>query len=228
MKRWVIVITVLLTISITIAPTKKSHAIVIEIAKIIQAAVKKVIKAIDLQIQRFQNETIKLQNAQRILENELSKLKLDQIADWANKTKTIYQDYFDELWRVKNILAYYKRVRQVMENQVQLVNEYKRAYNSLKRDKNFSTQELAYILEVYEGIMKESIENINQITLVIESFTTQMSDASRLEMINAAAERIESNIAAARKFTSQNILISIQRSKTKAEMDVVKMLYGLK
>lgn len=227
MRKWIVIVTVVLTATMTVAPTQKSHAVII-IAEIIKAAVKKVIKAVDLQIQRFQNETIKLQNAQKVLENELSKLKLDQVADWANKTKTIYQDYFDELWRVKNILTYYKRVRDVMESQIQLVNEYKRAYNSLKRDRNFNAEELQYILEVYEGIMNESIENINQITLVIESFTTQMSDASRLEIINTAADKIEANISAIRKFTNQNILISIHRSKSKAEMDIVKLLYGIK
>ena len=59
----------------TVTPLQKLEA-QIDIATIIKAAVKKVIKAVDLQIQRFQNKTIWLQNVQKSLENAMSKTKL--------------------------------------------------------------------------------------------------------------------------------------------------------
>ena len=77
-------ITMLATMLLVVAPTQQSHAVVWVVVK---AAVKKVIKAIDLQIQRLQNKTIWLQNAQKTLENTLSKLKLDEISDWTEKQK---------------------------------------------------------------------------------------------------------------------------------------------
>jgi ABC-type enterochelin transport system permease subunit len=54
---------------------------------IIRAAVVKAIKAMDLKIQKLQNKTIWLQNAQKEIENTLSKVKLDEISDWAKKQK---------------------------------------------------------------------------------------------------------------------------------------------
>ena len=45
------------------------------ILEVIQAGIKKAIKAVDLKIQRLQNKTIWLQNAQKVLENKMSKLK---------------------------------------------------------------------------------------------------------------------------------------------------------
>jgi hypothetical protein len=65
----------------------------IAVVEVIKAGVKKVIKAVDLKVQRLQNETIWLQNAQKSLENQLSKLKLTEIADWANKQKYLYSKY---------------------------------------------------------------------------------------------------------------------------------------
>jgi hypothetical protein len=53
----------------------------VPIVEIIKAAIIKVIKAADLQIQRLQNKTIWLQNAQKTLENKMSQLKLDEIKD---------------------------------------------------------------------------------------------------------------------------------------------------
>ena len=67
-------------LSISIVPVQHTHA-QIPISEIIKAAVKKVIKAVDLKIQRLQNKTIWLQNAQKVLENKMSKLKLTEISD---------------------------------------------------------------------------------------------------------------------------------------------------
>ena len=64
-----------------------------DIIDIIRAGIKKVIVAVDLKIQKLQNKTIWLQNAQKVIENQLSKLKLTEIGDWANRQKDLYQDY---------------------------------------------------------------------------------------------------------------------------------------
>ena len=68
------------------------------ITEVIRQGIVKVIRAIDLKIQRLQNETIWLQNAQKTLENTMSKLKLDEISDWVERQRKLYGDYFQELW----------------------------------------------------------------------------------------------------------------------------------
>src|SRR5688572_10980502 len=51
----------------------------VPILEVIKQGVVKVIRAVDLKIQRLQNETIWLQHAQKVMENTLSKLKLEEI-----------------------------------------------------------------------------------------------------------------------------------------------------
>jgi predicted transcriptional regulator YheO len=199
----------------------------IPIVEIIKAAVKKVIKAVDLKIQRLQNKTIWLQNAQKNLENKMSKLKLTEISNWSKKQKELYAKYFDELWKVKNTISSYQAVRDIIRKQVQLVQEYSKAFNLSKQDKNFTAGELDYIQKVYTGILDESIKNIDQIQLVLNAFATQMTDAKRLEIIHTAGNNIEQNITDLRQFNQQNIIISLQRSKERNDIDVVKKLYGL-
>ncbi len=199
----------------------------IPILEIIKAAVVKVIKAVDLQIQRQQNKIIWLQNAQKTLENAMSKLKLNEITDWVDKQKTLYKDYFEELQKVKAIISYYKRIKEITEKQVHLVEEYKRAWGLFKQDKHFTTEEIAYISRVYSGILDESIKNLDQIFLVINSFQTQMSDAKRLEIINTASDQIDENYNDMKAFNRQGIMLSLQRAKAQNDVDVVKKLYGL-
>lgn len=197
------------------------------ITEVIKAGIKKVIKAVDLKIQRLQNKTIWLQNAQKVVDNTMSQVKLNEITDWVEKQRTLYKDYYDELWKVKNVISYYHRVREITEKQVHLVEEYKRVWRLFKQDKHFTGDELLYMEQVYTGILDESVKNLDQLFLVINSFSLQMSDAKRLEIINNAADQVETNYTDLKAFNQQNIVLSLQRAKTQNDVDVVKQLYGL-
>ncbi|WTM36558.1 Conjugal transfer protein TraI [Chitinophaga sp. 180180018-3] len=209
----------------TIMPTKRSHAIVWVVVK---AAAKKIIKAIDLQVQRLQNKTIGLQNAQRAVENTLSKLKLNEIGDWMDKQREQYAKYYDELQKVRNTIAYYRRVKAIIQRQIDLVDEYKRAYALFKRDKNFTPQEIEQMGFIYQGIFDESMKNIDELLLVVNALSTRMSDAKRLELISAAGERVDRNFSHLLEFNRNNALLSMQRAKDQTEVMGLKALYGIK
>ena len=68
---------------------------------IVGTVISKVVKAIDLKVQRLQNETLFLQNAQKVIENKLHVLKLAEISNWSQKQIELYQQYYDELNQVK-------------------------------------------------------------------------------------------------------------------------------
>jgi TATA-box binding protein (TBP) (component of TFIID and TFIIIB) len=193
----------------------------------IKEATKKVIRAIDLQVQRLQNKTIELQNIQKQIENQLSKLKLAEIAEWTEKHKAIYEEYFDELWRVKSAIAYYRRVTEVIQKQKELVREYNNAYKLFQQDKNFRPDELQYIRNICSGIIEQSLQSVDQIMLILQSFSVQMSDADRLEIINRTTERIEEHIADMRSFTDQAVQLSLQRARDQKEIQTLRKLYGL-
>jgi hypothetical protein len=224
MKR--IFIVLVLAVSISALSNRKAEAS-IPIATIIKEAIEKVIKAVDLMIQRLQNKTLWLQNAQKVLENKLSKLKLTEIAEWTEKHRKLYKEYYDDLWKVRNAIASYQRIKQILERQTRLVEEYKRVWGIVKNDDHFTKAELEYMYRVYSGIMKASIRNLDQILVVVNSFKTQMSDGKRLEIINKAGEEIDRNYFDLKEFNTQNIQLSISRAKDAHEMEIVRKLYGL-
>lgn len=197
------------------------------ILDVIKAGIKKAIIAVDLKIQRLQTKTIWLQNAQKVIENAMSELKLGQITDWVQKQKDLYQEYFAELWKVKDVLSYYHRIKEITQQEISLVKQYHSAWNGVRQDGHFTTDELLYIGQVYTGILSESVKNLDQIALVINSFTTQMTDARRLDIINKAADVMQQNYDDLLQFNSQNIRVSLQRSRDEHDIDVVKQLYGI-
>ncbi|WP_121355736.1 conjugal transfer protein TraI [Flavisolibacter nicotianae] len=225
MKKFLLCSGVLLIVSITPFEGVDAQD---PITLIIKQGIVKVIKAVDLKIQRLQNETIWLQNAQKVLENAMSKIKLDEITDWVEKQRTLYKDYFDELRRVKSIISYYHRIKDISEKQIRMVEEYKRAWALFRQDKHFTPDELLYMGEVYAGILNKSVNNLDLLFLVVNSSSTQMTDAKRLEIINTAADGTEAACDDLKVFNQQNILLSLQRSKDESDVSAIKQLYGLK
>ncbi len=221
MRIWVGLI---LCVGILYAPAANAQDPFIKAAK---AAVKKVIKAIDLKVQRLQNKTIWLQNAQKEMENILAKNKLDEISDWVNKQKELYDDYFDELWKVKKMLTTYSRVRNIIRMQANLVKEYQTAFGLFKQDEHFADAEIRYMEEVYVGILEESIDNLDQLGLVINTFSVQMSDGERMAIIEKVETRLRENYDNLQDFNEQNSLMSLQRAKSQEEVDVLRKMYGL-
>lgn len=225
MKKYAKIMLLSLFISIAAAPEQSARAQ--GVVSVISAGIGKAIRAMDLKIQRLQNKTIWLQNAQKTLENTLSKLKLDEISEWTQKQKEQYRVYYEELARVKALISYYQRIREVVQKQAKLLGEYDRTWSLIRQDGNFTEDEVAYMGRVYGGILSSSLDNIEDIMLAVRSFATTMSDAKRLELINNAAARADSNFADLRRFNQQNILLSLQRSKSQQEAESVKKWYGI-
>jgi len=197
------------------------------IADIIKEGIRKVIVAVDLKIQKLQNKTIWLQNAQKSLENTLSKTKLAEISDWVEKQRKLYDDYFQELRTVKDAISYYHRVKDIIETQVAMLREYKQSWAVFRADKNFTRGELDYMFTVYSGMIEESLKSVDQLMLAVNAFAAQMSDAKRLEIIDSVADQIETGYMDLKEFNNQNKMLSLQRSFEKGEIDYVKKLYGL-
>lgn len=197
------------------------------IVEVIKAGIKKVIRAIDLKVQRLQNQTIWLQNAQKVIENQLSKLKLTEISDWTERQKKLYSGYYEELQKVRAVIGTYQRIKDLTTTQAEIVKEYQWAVSLFRRDKHFSAEELTHMEEVYRGILDESLKNLDQIFVVISSFKTEMSDAKRLELIDAAADKMEQNYADLKQFNQQNITLSIQRAKSDLEIKTLKHVYEI-
>ncbi|QEM14354.1 MULTISPECIES: conjugal transfer protein TraI [Mucilaginibacter] len=197
------------------------------VGSVINSTVGRVIRAIDLQVQRLQNETIWLQNAQKALENQLSKLKLAEISDQEQQQQHLFKKYYQELATVKSLIAYYGRIKAMTQKQAALLGQYHQAWGLLKADRHFSVEELEVMQKVYSGILQESVKNLDELLMVVSSFKTQMTDAKRLELIDKAADRIDTNCSDLREFNNQNYTLSIQRAKSENEVLTLKKYYGL-
>lgn len=198
------------------------------VGTVLNQTVGRVIRAIDLKVQRMQNETIWLQNAQKVLENELSKLRLSEIAGWSGQQQLLYSQYYSELGQIKSYISYYQRIKNLTVKQAALITEYQNAWGLLHNDLHFTITELNQMQQVYTGILNASAKNLDQIMLVINPGKTQMSDEQRLELINKAGDQLDGNYSDLKQFNSQNEMLSLERAKDANEVATLKNYYGIR
>lgn len=225
MKKIVVAFALSLTLGLSCMPTQKAHAFVI--TWVIQQAIKKVVKAVDLAIQRVQTKTIKLQAAQRELENILSKAQLDKIAGWNDSSRAVYTRYFNELASVKNVITYLHKVEEIVAVQKNILKDYQAGYKLFTTTGVFTADQAATMLQVYSGIASESMKNLDELTVVITPGKTKMTDGARLKLISEVYEKMIRNEDDLRRYNSENAQHYLQLTKSQADVNMIKRLYGL-
>lgn len=131
----------------------------------------KVIKAIDLQVQKMQNQTIRLQHAQQVAEHELSKLKLSEIADWQQKQQQLFADYFKELQTVRTTVKSLPQVNHIFSLQAEVMV----VYNRLAKQ--------GVLLSAADKVLGLSKDLLSTLDEVIRGNELIMRDAERIQRI---------------------------------------------
>lgn len=197
------------------------------VVSIVTGIIKKVIIAIDLEVQELQNQTIALQNAEQKVESDLSLDQLKGISGWLSKERSLYQDYYKELATVKTVISDYDEVKRIITTQAELVSEYNSASARFHSDPHFSAAELRYMETIYSGILQESLRNLEQAELAVKSFSTQMNDAERMKLVHQSSGGMQTNLDHLREFNSQNIALSLGRARDEQDRQNIKSWYGL-
>lgn len=79
------------------------------------------------------------------------------------KHKEQYEKYFQELKKIKELIAAYKRIGEIIDKQAAPLGEYRRVWTLLQSDGHFTVRELRYMGHVYSGILLESAKSIDRI-----------------------------------------------------------------
>ena len=213
----------LLDILVVLGGGASANAQIPVVSQIVSTAV----RAADLAVQKLQTETIILQEAEQALQNAMSELRLEEIANWVDDQRSLYAEYFQELAEVKTVITDYHKVKEIVQRQQDIITAYNQGLARFRQDKHFSAAELGEIESVYSGILTESGKNLAQLVMVIQSLATQMSDEQRLAMIDGAAAGMDKNWRDLQVYTNVNASLSLGRAQDENDYQLIKKMYGL-
>lgn len=157
----------------------------------------------------------------KILDNGYSTIKKIAEGDY-----TIHQAFLDGLMAVNPSVRNYKRIPFIIEYQKLLVQEYKRSWSRFKNDPNLTIDEIFYIESVYKFILQASVQNLDDLAMIITATRLRMNDDERMRAIDNIFFDMENRMVFLRGFNNDTRLLAIQRAFTNNDHQTLKKLYG--
>jgi hypothetical protein len=140
---------------------------------------------------------------------------------------SLHKAFLDGLMEVSPTVRNYRRVADIINYQVVLVKEYRKAYDRFKQDNNFNPNELAYLGRVYDNLLKESLRNLDELLTVITAGKVRMSDDERLQAIDRIYTDMQDKLMFLRHFNNNTTILAVQRAKERDDVQTIRKIYGL-
>ncbi|MEP2669095.1 MAG: TerB family tellurite resistance protein [Cyclobacteriaceae bacterium] len=138
---------------------------------------------------------------------------------------TLHQLFFNGLMAVNPAVRNYKRIPYIIDYQKLLLKEYKRAYNRFRQDPGFKPEELEYLGHVYSFLVKASLQNIDELIMVITATKLRMTDDERMQAIDRIFYDMENKVVFLRTFNNSTQLLAIQRARSRNDVRTMQQLY---
>ena len=138
----------------------------------------------------------------------------------------VHEVFLDELLAVNPELRRYRKVAAIIGYQGKILSEYKAAFGRFKNGGRFTPQEIGYLGKVYGNLFDRSLENLDELTMVLTAGKLRMSDEERITAIDRLYEDMEGKLAFLRGFNKRTSAVDAQRKAAGKDLHTLKLLQG--
>ncbi len=210
MKKWTIIIIILLSVTVGV---QRAQAQAQELEEL----------ALDIE---------KLNQLRAILQEMYQGYKIlttgyNTIKDIAQGNFSMHKLFLDGLLTVSPTVKKYQRIVDIINSQQTLVTEYKTAMAHFKGLQLFSSADINYLQSVYDNLFYKSLQNLDELLMVITDDKLRASDAERMNAIDRIYKDMEDKLQFLRDFNNRTGLLATQRQKALQENQSLQRLYGI-
>lgn len=137
---------------------------------------------------------------------------------------SIHEVFIDGLMLVSPEVRKYRRVADIITYQKDILSEYKMALKRFQSADVFSPAELSYLSVVYTSFFSQSLDNLDELTMVITANNLRMNDEERLKAIDHIFEDTSDKLTFLRSFNREAGLLMQQRKTAQANLKRMKGL----
>lgn len=152
----------------------------------------------------------------------------NSVKDLSKGSFDLHKGFLDGLMAVSPAVRKYKGVKDVMDDQLSIVKEYKSAYNRSRKDGNFNDDELSYMGKVYDNLIEKSLADLDELAMVMTDSRLRMTDDERITAIDRIRGRMNDKLMFLRHFNNGITVMSVQRSKERNDAAAMRRVYGVK
>lgn len=174
----------------------------------------------------------KLAQLKKILSNmkkgyEIVSTGYNTIKDISKGNFNLHDAFLNALLQISPTVRKYKRVADIITCQSQIVKEYKSAFNRFKSTNLFNSSEITYMEDVYKNLFNKSLQNLDELSIVITAGKLRMSDDERIAAIDRIYKDISDKLVFLRGFNNESSVLAVQRGRELVDTKLSEKLNGL-
>ena len=140
---------------------------------------------------------------------------------------SLHQLFLNGLLLVSPSVRHYTKVADIITKEARIVQEYKRAFSSFKASHLFNLIEIDYMGKVYSHLFEQTLQNLDELTLVITSGSLRMSDEQRLQSIDRLYADTNDKLSFLRSFNRKADDILKHRQALQAQNKTLEKIFGV-
>lgn len=170
---------------------------------------------------QFKGILKQMKNGYKILDGGYNTVK-----DISQGNFSLHKTFLDGLMEVSPTVKNYRKVAEIVNGQVRLVKVSRNAITRFREDKQFNIREVNHIAKLYENLLGQSLQNLDELVTVVTAGKLRMSDDERLKAIDRIHKDMEDKLSFLGHFNRDVQVLSMQRAKAKSDIEFSRKLNG--
>ena len=138
---------------------------------------------------------------------------------------SVHEVFIDGMMLVSPEVKKYRRIAEIITAQGDLVKEYKAALKRFNGSALFNPNEMNYISSVYSSLFSKSVDNLDDLTMILTASKLRMNDEERLKGIDRIFEDTQDKLSFLRSFNREADLLLLQRKHARSDVEGMNSLF---
>jgi hypothetical protein len=150
----------------------------------------------------------------------------DAVRNLAKGNFDLHAVFLNSLLSINPSVKNYVRVGDIISSQITMVAEYKSALSSFSHSGAFTPSELSYLANVYSNLVDKSMDNLDELVMVLTESELRMSDGERVITIDHIFNEMQEKLNFLRQFNGRAGVVASQRQATLHQLNTLQSLFG--
>lgn len=156
---------------------------------------------------------------------QIAKDGLNTVSNWTNGEYGLHKDHFNSLLKVNGSVKDSDKRQASWDVYREILREFNHAIHRAQSSSLFVQEEIKYFNDVYEKVMKDCREILDNISMVSSEGAIKMTDDERLARIDEYYDRMLDNYSFAKSFCTDIRVLAEARKRHKEDVEEVRKLF---
>jgi hypothetical protein len=153
---------------------------------------------------------------------------INTIRDIKKGEFNLHTTFFNSLKNVNPKISRYAKVADIITYQVRIIKLTKQTLQSIREAKQFTPEEAEYFKKVFDALLDDCVESIDELLAVITPDKLSMKDNERLTRIDKLYLDMQDKFTFCNVMSEDIGILALQRMSEKIEINQSKLINGIK